>query len=265
MRDELAKMEGKKADAAELSERADGLGDRVGALERQVCEQLGPEVATVGATVAQIRAREEEEGDRRRKAAQQLADLGRAAQQLAAELNEARSLARGNQQQLAALAAKESDLTALVGLGYTEILNLWPDLVAPGFFEDAEMNFDTCIVLIERKKEGCDPAAATVATARAATLAAIDGARWAAALDASAACCECAARLYPPASPALGLEWLRLAKLRAHCDELAGAVDAWERALRVLRVSHGEASALVRDATTAMNGAKAELAYGGAG
>ena len=56
MRDELAKMEGKKADAAELSERADGLGDRVGALERQVCEQLGPEVATVGATVAQIRA-----------------------------------------------------------------------------------------------------------------------------------------------------------------------------------------------------------------
>ena len=48
-------------------------------------------------------------------------------------------------------------------------------------------------------------------------------------------------------------------------DELAGAVDAWERALRVLRVSHGEASALVRDATTAMNGAKAELAYGGAG
>ena len=55
------------------------------------------------------------------------------------------------------------------------------------------------------------------------------------------------------------------AKLRAHCDELAGAVDAWERALRVLRVSHGEASALVRDATTAMNGAKAELAYGGAG
>ena len=115
MRDELAKMEGKKADAAELSERADGLGDRVGALERQVCEQLGPEVATVGATVAQIRASEEEEGDRRRKAAQQLADLGRAAQQLAAELNEARSLARGNQQQLAALAAKESDLTALVG------------------------------------------------------------------------------------------------------------------------------------------------------
>ena len=105
----------KKADAAELSERADGLGDRVGALERRVCEQLGPEVATVGATVAQIRASEEEEGDRRRKAAQQLADLGRAAQRLAAELNEARSLARGNQQQLAALAAKESDLTALVG------------------------------------------------------------------------------------------------------------------------------------------------------
>ena len=29
--------------------------------------------------------------------------------------------------------------------------------------------------------------------------------------------------------------------------------------------THGEASALVRDATTAMNGAKAELAYGGAG
>ena len=117
------------------------------------------------------------------------------------------------------------------------------------------------------------PAAAAAAAAdadalvrgRAATLAAIDGARWAAALDASAACCEVAARLYPPASPALGLEWLRLAKLRAHCDELAGAVDAWERALRVLRVSHGEASALVRDATTAMNGAKAELAYGGAG
>ena len=69
-----------------------------------------------------------------------------------------------------------------------------------------------------------------------------------------------------PAAAALeSVEGLRLAKLRAHCDELAGAVDAWERALRVLRVSHGEASALVRDATTAMNGAKAELAYGGAG
>ena len=40
------------------------------------------------------------------------------------------------------------------------------------------------------------------------------------------------ARLYPPASPALGLEWLRLAKLRAHCDELAGAVDAFELRVR---------------------------------
>ena len=52
------------------------------------------------------------------------------------------------------------DLTALVGLGYTEILNLWPDLVAPGFFEDVEMHFDTCIVHIERKEAGCGAACA---------------------------------------------------------------------------------------------------------
>ena len=89
-------------------------------------------------------------------------------------------------------------------------------------------------------------ASAAFAAARSEVLAAIDAQQWAEALTAARSSAHLAPRLVPPGTAALGLEWLRLAKLLAHAGQIDEAMDAWQRARRVLAVTHGESAPLVR-------------------
>ena len=57
---------------------------------------------------------------------------------------------------------------------------------------------------------------------------------------------ELASSLLPEMTPALGIEWLRFAKLLAHQGSLDEAIDAYQRAHRILRVTHGPSAPLVR-------------------
>ena len=59
-------------------------------------------------------------------------------------------------------------------------------------------------------------------------------------------CCALTEALSPPASPSIGVERARLAKLLAHDGRLEHAKESWRRALRVLEIAHGSASNLVR-------------------
>ena len=78
-------------------------------------------------------------------------------------------------------------------------------------------------------------------------LVAIDAGDWGAARTEAEAGCKLAAQLYPPSSPALGLQLLRLAKLQAHTERLPAAVESWLRALAILRISHGDGARLVQE------------------
>jgi len=91
-----------------------------------------------------------------------------------------------------------------------------------------------------------EQASAAFAAARSEVLAAIDAQQWTEALTAARISAHLATRLLPPGTAALGLEWLRLAKLLAHAGLIDEAVDAWQRARRVLAVTHGESAPLVR-------------------
>ena len=71
-------------------------------------------------------------------------------------------------------------------------------------------------------------ASAAFAAARSEVLAAIDAQQWAEALTAARSSAHLAPRLVPPGTAALGLEWLRLAKLLAHAGQIDEAVDALE-------------------------------------
>ena len=85
-----------------------------------------------------------------------------------------------------------------------------------------------------------------LASARAATLAAIDASSWPEALSMARRSTELASSLLPEMTPALGIEWLRFAKLLAHQGSLDEAIDAYQRAHRILRVTHGPSAPLVR-------------------
>ena len=87
---------------------------------------------------------------------------------------------------------------------------------------------------------------AELASARAATLAAIDASSWPEALSMARRSTELASALLPEMTPALGIEWLRFAKLLAHQGCLDEAIDAYRRAHRILSVTHGPSAPLVR-------------------
>ena len=103
-----------------------------------------------------------------------------------------------------------------------------------------------------------------LAAARHDTLAAIDGQRWAEALVSARDCCALAEKTLPPAAPARGVEWLRLAKLCAHEGRIAEAVEGWRRAKNVLAISHGPCSRLVHALEEGLRAAQAEQAATGA-
>ena len=86
-------------------------------------------------------------------------------------------------------------------------------------------------------------------------LVAIDAGEWGAARTEAEAGCKLAAQLYPPSSPALGLQLLRLAKLQAHTERLPAAVESWLRALAILRISHGDSARLVQEVRRDLDGA----------
>ena len=90
-------------------------------------------------------------------------------------------------------------------------------------------------------------AAAALELRTAAVLVAIDAGDWGAARTEAEAGCKLAAQLYPPSSPALGMQLLRLAKLQAHTERLPAAVESWLRALAILRTSHGDGARLVQE------------------
>lgn len=85
-----------------------------------------------------------------------------------------------------------------------------------------------------------------LSAARAATLDAIDAQLWPKALNAAKQCCTLSERLLPAVSPALGIEWLRVAKLYANAEQIEAAVDAWRRARAILSVTHGDSSSLLK-------------------
>ena len=68
--------------------------------------------------------------------------------------------------------------------------------------------------------------------------------------------------MYPPFAAPLGLQYLRAAKLQAYCGGLERAIQHWEDALCILRISHGDGSPLVKEAAEQLNGAKLELRFG---
>ena len=71
--------------------------------------------------------------------------------------------------------------------------------------------------------------------------------------------------LLPPMTPALGIEWLRCAKLLSHLGRLAEAVDAWRNARRILSITHGGTSKLVRRLNEDCKAAESELNARGGG
>jgi hypothetical protein len=71
-----------------------------------------------------------------------------------------------------------------------------------------------------------EQASAAFAAARSEVLAAIDAQQWTEALTAARISVHLATRLLPPGTAALGLEWLRLAKLLAHAGGASAACGA---------------------------------------
>lgn len=106
-------------------------------------------------------------------------------------------------------------------------------------------------------------AAGELASTRSATVSAIESASWEAALAAARRSVTLATHLLPPKTPALGIEWLRCAKLLSHLGRLTDAVDAWRHARRILSITHGDSSALVRRLDEDCRAVEGELAAQG--
>ena len=111
VREETALLVGRKADAVDVDERHAALDARLAAFAQQL-QPIVSELGELHTSAQQLSSRVESRESREAKLLQKLQDAARGHEQLAAGLNDARSVARANQHGLAALMGSQQELEA---------------------------------------------------------------------------------------------------------------------------------------------------------